>query len=113
MSDRIKELLNESSTITSHETWNDDGFRRVYNTVSTDYVKFAELIIKECHHVIKSDMELKHIQMVTIDFQMYANNDLERVIKEHFEELNNDLRPSEATRRAIVKAAAEIGKEMK
>lgn len=29
----------------------------------------------------------------------------------YYEELDNDLRPSEATRRAIVRAAAEIGKE--
>ena len=30
----------------------------------------------------------------------------------YYEELNNDLRPSEATRRAIVRAAAEIGRGM-
>jgi hypothetical protein len=29
-------------------------------------------------------MELKHIQMSPIDFEMYANNGLGRVIKEHF-----------------------------
>jgi hypothetical protein len=49
-----------------------------------DFERFAELIIKECHSVIKSDMELKHIQMIPIDFEMYANNGLGRVIKEHF-----------------------------
>lgn len=34
----------------------------------------------------------------------------EMFMKFYYEELDNDLRPSEATRRAIVRAAAEIGK---
>lgn len=46
--------------------------------------EYREKIIKECLDVIKSDLELKHIQMVPLDFKMYANNGLGRVIKEHF-----------------------------
>lgn len=46
--------------------------------------KFAELIVQECLDTIKKDMELAHIQLVPLDFKMYANNRLKRTIKEHF-----------------------------
>ena len=46
--------------------------------------KFAELIVKECYETIKKDMELAHIQLIPIDFGIYANGRLRRIIKEHF-----------------------------
>ena len=46
--------------------------------------KFAELIVQECYETIKKDMELAHIQLIPIDFGMYANGRLRRIIKEHF-----------------------------
>lgn len=46
--------------------------------------KFAELIVRECHDTIKKDMELAHIQLIPIDFGMYANGRLRRIIKTHF-----------------------------
>ena len=46
--------------------------------------RFAELIVRECAETIKNDMELAHIQLVPIDFKMYANGRLQRTIKEHF-----------------------------
>jgi hypothetical protein len=84
MNNRIPDLMKESTTNRQYETWNNDGFREVKYNIEFDYKKFAQLIIQECHDVIKSDMELKHIQMTPIDFKMYANNGLGKVIKEHF-----------------------------
>ena len=50
-----------------------------------DWLKtFAELIVKECADVLKKDMELAHIQLIPLDFKMYANGRLQRTIKEHF-----------------------------
>jgi hypothetical protein len=49
-----------------------------------DPEKFAELIVKECYETIKKDMELAHIQLIPIDFGIYANGRLRRIIKEHF-----------------------------
>jgi hypothetical protein len=46
--------------------------------------KFAELIVGECYETIKKDMELAHIQLIPIDFGIYANGRLRRIIKEHF-----------------------------
>ena len=46
--------------------------------------KFAELIVRECADVLKKDMELAHIQLIPLDFKMYANSRLQRTIKEHF-----------------------------
>jgi hypothetical protein len=46
--------------------------------------KFAELIVRECYETIKKDMELAHIQLIPIDFGIYANGRLRRIIKEHF-----------------------------
>ena len=49
-----------------------------------NFEKFAELIVKECYETIKKDMELAHIQLIPIDFGIYANGRLRRIIKEHF-----------------------------
>lgn len=46
--------------------------------------RFAELIVGECYETIKKDMELAHIQLIPIDFGIYANGRLRRIIKEHF-----------------------------
>lgn len=43
----------------------------------------------------------------------YMIDRYELFMRFYCEELDNDLKPSEATRRAIVRAAAEIGKEQK
>jgi hypothetical protein len=45
---------------------------------------FAKLIVKECYETIKKDMELAQIQLLPLDFGMYANGRLRRIIKEHF-----------------------------
>ena len=44
----------------------------------------SELIVRECVDVLKKDMELAHIQLIPLDFKMYANGRLQRTIKEHF-----------------------------
>jgi hypothetical protein len=49
-----------------------------------DKEKFAELIVGEFYETIKKDMELAHIQLIPIDFGIYANGRLRRIIKEHF-----------------------------
>jgi hypothetical protein len=49
-----------------------------------DLEKFAELIVRECEAILKKDMELAHIQLIPLDFKMYANGRLQRTIKEHF-----------------------------
>jgi hypothetical protein len=55
-----------------------EEYREVYNE------KFAELIVGEFYETIKKDMELAHIQLIPIDFGIYANGRLRRIIKEHF-----------------------------
>jgi hypothetical protein len=55
-----------------------------YQAPEFDYKKFAELIVRECYETIKKDMELAHIQLIPIDFGIYANGRLRRIIKEHF-----------------------------
>jgi hypothetical protein len=84
MNDKIIELALKSTLLNYIDNETPRRYFICGNADIEEVEKFAELIIKECHHVIKSDMELKHIQMVPINFQMYANNGLERVIKEHF-----------------------------
>jgi len=49
---------------------------------------------------------------VKLSLLFYLPERYESVRTLYYEELNNDLRPSEATRRAIVRAAAEIGRGM-
>ena len=46
--------------------------------------KFAQLIVRECAETIKKDMELAHIQLIPLDFKIYANGRLLRTIREHF-----------------------------
>jgi hypothetical protein len=79
MNDRIKALA-EQARIKDH--WSIDEAR--YLTNYLDEKKFAELIVKECYETIKKDMELAHIQLIPIDFGIYANGRLRRIIKEHF-----------------------------
>jgi hypothetical protein len=79
MNERIYEL--SKIAYTNHLERNPhSSFGRRY-----DYDKeFAELIVRECYETIKKDMELAHIQLIPIDFGIYANGRLRRIIKEHF-----------------------------
>jgi hypothetical protein len=72
MNERIKEL--------ESQCWE----ARQYGPPWFNAKKFAELIVKECYETIKKDMELAHIQLIPIDFGIYANGRLRRIIKEHF-----------------------------
>ena len=72
MNERIKELAIEA------------GAQGIVNRDFIDVKKFAELIVGECYETIKKDMELAHIQLIPIDFGIYANGRLRRIIKEHF-----------------------------
>lgn len=76
MSERIKELESRA--------WGQ--VNRTNGLVRTEDFnkKFAELIVSECYETIKKDMELAHIQLIPIDFGIYANGRLRRIIKEHF-----------------------------
>jgi hypothetical protein len=81
MNERIKELaLQAEHSVNEVFVWHPTGPDR------EDVIreKFAELIVKECYETIKKDMELAHIQLVPLDFKMYANGRLRRIIKEHF-----------------------------
>lgn len=64
------------------EDW--EGWNPHHSFTELELDIFVELIIKECVSVIKRDMELADIQLVPLDFKMYANNRLNRVIKEQF-----------------------------
>ena len=79
MNERIYEL--SKIAYTNHLERNPhSSFGRRY-----DYDKeFAELIVRECYETIKKDMELAHVQLIPIDFGIYANSRLRRIIKEHF-----------------------------
>ena len=79
MNERIKELAAQAR-IKDH--WSIDEGR--YLTNYLDEKKFAEMIVEECYETIKKDMELAHIQLIPIDFGIYANGRLRRIIKEHF-----------------------------
>ena len=75
MNERIQELWEEAAKTTQGDSWEEQ----------TKFIeKFAELIVRECCETIKKDMELAHIQLIPIDFGMYANGRLRRIIKEHF-----------------------------
>lgn len=80
MNERIQKLIEESGLDYICYDRNDEVW--VGNNLKVE--KFSELIIKECVNVIKRDMELAHIQLVPINFKMYANNRLQRTIKECF-----------------------------
>jgi hypothetical protein len=81
MNERINQIIEECT-----EYWADKGdtyFDKEKDTYF-DKEKFAELIVGECYETIKKDMELAHIQLIPIDFGIYANGRLRRIIKEHF-----------------------------
>jgi len=61
-----------------------DLIRYPSDLINIKIEKFAELIVRECADVLKKDMELAHIQLIPLDFKMYANGRLKRMIKEHF-----------------------------
>ena len=73
MNERIKELVEKSYI---YDRQNDSSF---FNKEL-----FAELIVRECYETIKKDMELAHIQLIPIDFGIYANGRLHRIIRELF-----------------------------
>ena len=78
MNELIKELADQAGRTMYHCSHN----MLIFGDENIE--KFAELLIKECAETIKKDMELAHIQLVPIDFKMYANGRLQRTIKEHF-----------------------------
>lgn len=77
MNKRIQELVEQCTELVTI-----DGDEYEYEKF--DREKFAELIVQECYETIKKDMELAHIQLIPIDFRMYANGRLRQIIKEHF-----------------------------
>ncbi len=87
MNERIKELYQQAHMVREYPE--DDPMRgsnppTVYWEDERSAEKFAELIVGECYETIKKDMELAHIQLIPIDFGIYANGRLRRIIKEHF-----------------------------
>jgi hypothetical protein len=78
MNEQIEHCLYQSG-LTAQGCWDelDDYARECID-------KFAELLVQECVATLKKDMELAHIQLIPIDFKMYANGRLQRTIKEHF-----------------------------
>jgi hypothetical protein len=83
MNERIRELFDRAE----HQAQKQSGSDwEVYVEPSREQIfeKFAELIVGEFYETIKKDMELAHIQLIPIDFEIYANGRLRRIIKEHF-----------------------------
>ena len=84
MNERIRELTrqaaDEIADLFSPGFFDD----KMVNDVAEINKKFAELIVGEFYETIKKDMELAHIQLIPIDFGIYANGRLRRIIKEHF-----------------------------
>ena len=88
MNKRIKELAEQAHSYACkyaqqpdynpHNPYNQGMYKQRYDS------KFAELIVGEFYETIKKDMELAHIQLIPIDFGIYANGRLRRIIKEHF-----------------------------
>jgi len=79
MNERIKQIATHAANYAN--TYDDAGadiWFEMYNE------RFAELIVSVCVSTLKKDMELAHIQLIPIDFRMYANGRLQRTIKEHF-----------------------------
>jgi hypothetical protein len=81
MNERIQEFILQATETT--DVYNPDTGITHYREFF-DHEKFAELIVQECYETIKKDMELAHIQLIPIDFGIYANSRLRRIIKEHF-----------------------------
>jgi hypothetical protein len=82
MNERIKELASKAGLL--HKQIGPVVETRHMKKKEQDLEKFAELIVRECHETIKKDMELAQIQLLPLDFGMYANGRLRRIIKEHF-----------------------------
>jgi hypothetical protein len=82
MNERIFELAKQADLI-QWDTLPSGAKTPDYESV-VNAKKFAELLIRECHEIIKKDMELAQIQLLPLDFGMYANGRLRRIIKEHF-----------------------------
>ena len=81
MNERIRELAGQAKFMAEE----DINKQISYNTELKAFAeKFAELIVGEFYETIKKDMELAHIQLIPIDFGIYANGRLRRIIKEHF-----------------------------
>ena len=79
MNERIKNLAEQArKTLATDAMMGGDFNMNAYEQ------KFAELVVEECVATLKKDMELAHIQLVPLDFKMYANGRLQRTIKEHF-----------------------------
>ena len=77
MNRRIRELAEQTGSTHKQNLG-------VYQFYTDELEKFAELIVRECADVLKKDMELAHIQLIPLDFKMYANGRLKRTIQEHF-----------------------------
>jgi hypothetical protein len=80
MNERIRELAEQAGVFAGD--FAGAGLYSIHNKEEVE--KFAELIVGECYETIKKDMELAHIQLIPIDFGIYANGRLRRIIKEHF-----------------------------
>lgn len=80
MNERIKELYGNALDKAVPYTWHNLDHIEVEKIMK----EFAELIVRECYDTIKKDMELAHIQLIPIDFGIYANGRLRRIMKEHF-----------------------------
>lgn len=83
MNKRIKELADEVGLKIEYQMINPPKPFQILGSTE-QFEKFTELLIKECHETIKKDMELAQIQLLPLDFGMYANGRLRRIIKEHF-----------------------------
>ena len=77
MNERIRELAEQAGY-----SWHNQFSGPILSPNAIE--KFAELIVGEFYETIKKDMELAHIQLIPIDFGIYANGRLRRIIKEHF-----------------------------
>jgi hypothetical protein len=84
MNERIKQLVKQAEQYALDKA-NESEEEDFEISFDDDFQeKFAELIVGECYETIKKDMELAHIQLIPIDFGIYANGRLRRIIKEHF-----------------------------
>jgi len=83
MNERIRELAMLANIEFTYDP-TEKPIRAFAECWENDLEKFAELIVGEFYETIKKDMELAHIQLIPIDFGIYANGRLRRIIKEHF-----------------------------
>ncbi len=86
MNERIKKLVKQAGGHISMRNLASNPVQHIESVELWDdrIEKFAELIIRECVATLKEDMELAHIQLIPLDFKMYANGRLQRTIKDHF-----------------------------